>query len=232
MRIFRQLTGIFYFYFMSYVVRDPVILLGGCFRNLSLIALFLLIGGTPRDVVIGGIVALLFGSGMMQLSVDINALRFSKFKDMMVSSPVSPLLYALGAAFGMSLPTVLNAIPLLAIYTIFFAPGRSKLFSDVIALLLIWISGIMMGFLISLRVRVQIRLMTVTDVLYSALVYLMPVYYPIRVLPEPLSTISLISPAVCAAEIIRGQFSLFPILLAYTAFLSLLAARFSRWREK
>ncbi len=239
----KQFRGMLYFYFMGYVIRDFIPFIGTTVRVVTLIVLFLLIGGLKflPHVIIGALVALVFGSGMSQLSVDINALTLSRFKYMVVSSPISPLVYAFGAAIGMSIVTLLQVIPLFILYLIIVKPSLSVIVVTVIVLLTLWIIGITMGFSVSLRIRSPIRLMSITDIIYSSLVYVMPVYYPMEVLPEYVRPITYISPATHAALILRSitgisSIHVIPlnwvILCMYLIIFTIIASCKAQWREK
>jgi ABC-type polysaccharide/polyol phosphate export permease len=240
-REFRKFSGVLYFYFLVYVHRDLVPLSATTVRVFTLIALLLLIGGFGmlQHIILGAIVALTFGAGLSQLSVDINALRISKFKDLLVSSPLNPLTYALGSALGMSIVTLLHVIPLLVIFIVMNMLGLLQVAFVLMILALIWVIGVMLGFLISLEVRSQIRLMAITDIVYSMLVYIMPVYYPITILPEEVRAITLVSPAVNAVQAIKliidreavNALINIVILVAVALTLTLTVAYKSKWRE-
>jgi ABC-type polysaccharide/polyol phosphate export permease len=237
----RKFRGVLYFYFLGYAYRDLVPLSATSVRVFTLIALLLLVGGLDmlQHILLGAIVALTFGAGLSQLSVDINALRITKFKDLLVSSPLNPLTYALGSALGMSLPTFLHVIPLLAIFTVLNKLNLIQVISITVILALIWVIGVLLGFLISLEIRSQIRLMAVTDAVYSMLVYIMPVYYPITVLPEQVRPIALVSPPVNAVQAIKltidgeavNALANIAILVAVTLTLTLITVYKSGWRE-
>jgi len=240
-REFRKFMGVLYFYFLGYVYRDPVPLSSATVRVFTLIALLLLIGGPGMlpQVLLGAVIALTFGAGLSQLSVDINGLRISKFKDMIVSSPLNPITYAFGSALGMSIPTLLHTIPLLLIFIAMNKLNLIQITVTLMILALLWVLGVLLGFTVSLKVRSQMRLMAITDIIYSMLVYIMPVYYPITMLPEMVRPITLISPPVNAIEAIKsfnnGETTStlinLTIMIIITAALTLITAYKSKWRE-
>jgi ABC-type polysaccharide/polyol phosphate export permease len=237
----RKFRGVLYFYFLGYVYRDLVPLSATSVRVFTLIALLLLVGGLGmlQHILLGAIVALMFGAGLSQLSVDINYLRISKFKDLLVSSPLNPLTYALGSALGMSIVTLLHVAPLLAIFIVLNELNIIQVISIIVILALIWVIGVLLGFLISLEVRSQIRLMAVTDLVYSMLVYIMPVYYPITVLPEHVRPLTLISPPVNAVQAVKlivdggveNALAHIAILMVMILALTIMVLYRSKWRE-
>lgn len=240
---FKQFRGMMYFYFMGYIIRGLTPLIGTAVRVVTLIALLLFIGGAEflPHIIIGTLTALVFGSGMSQLSVDINGLTLSRFKYMLVSSPVNPLVYAFGAATGMSFVTLLLVIPLFIFYLVIVKPSLSAIAITIAMLLILWVTGITMGFTISLRIREPIRLMSITDIIYSLLVYVMPVYYPIEILPEYIWPVTYISPVTHVALMLRsitGVSSVHITLMnwiipfIYLAIFTFIAAYKAQWREK
>jgi ABC-type multidrug transport system permease subunit len=242
-RNLKILRGVIYFYFTGYVRRDPLIITVGVLRRIAIITPLMLIGllvkdyAIPQRVLLGLLVITVFDAGA-QLSVDINGLRISKFKDILVSSPVGPLTYAFGTAIGMSLLSLVYSITLLIAYITVYRLDAYSVMSMIIILALLWAVGILLGLIISLSIRSHIRLMIVSDAVYSTFAYTTPVYYPPTILPQQLRILTYISPPASAVEAIlvsntRGMGILPHILslLVWLITLLVLALFKSRWRE-
>lgn len=215
-----SIKGIIYFYLLAYVIRAPTSIILNLLRISIFILLLTLIGGYNffKHAIIGALIALSFGAGLSQFSVDINAMRVSRFKDIIVSSPVGPLTYAFGTAIGMSLLSGISLCIFLVIWYMIFRPLIQVIIIIAGVLLVTWIVGILLGFMVSTYIKTPHILFNITDVLYSILIYAMPVYYPITSLPNWIRPLTYISPATHAAIITRelselGQISSYPSLI-------------------
>lgn len=191
-----QLAGFAYFYFEAYVRREPVLTLGSLVRTVTFIALLVGIGGLSMvpHVLVGVVLAYAFGAGVSQLSVDLNSLTTTRFKYVFVSSPVSPYAYMIGAAIGMSLPALMYVAPLTGILVLITKPSLTGVAVFLSMTLSSWATGLAIGFIVASRERIALRMLYLTDILYSLLVYVMPVYCPIEVLPEKLKYLAYASP--------------------------------------
>jgi ABC-type polysaccharide/polyol phosphate export permease len=242
-RNLKILRGVIYFYFTGYVRRDPLIITVDVLRRIAIITPLILIGllvkdyAIPQRVLLGLLVITVFDAGA-QLSVDINGLRVSKFKDILVSSPVGSLTYAFGTAIGMSLPSLAYSIPLLIAYITIYKPGTCSIMLVIAVLALLWAVGILLGLIISLSIRSHIRLMIISDAVYTTFAYITPVYYPPTILPEQLRFLTYISPPANGVEAIlvssTGGIGMLPhviILFTWAITLLVLALLKSKWRD-
>jgi ABC-type polysaccharide/polyol phosphate export permease len=75
-------------------------------------------------------------------------------------------------------------------------------------LFLTWILGVSLGFSILLKIRDATNSMYVTDIVYVLLVYIMPVYYPISLIPGPYRFLTGLSPVTHAAKLARASLGL------------------------
>ena len=238
----RQMLGLLYFYTMGYLRRESVMWLGSILDTVAMLTLLILIGrGTLfPHILVGASIAFAYGAGVGQLSVDLVGLRLSKFKYVFVSSPLSPTIYMIGAAIGMSIPSLIYLIPIVSIVVAIQRPGLAAVFQYLVVLLCVWIIGIGLGFLIASFSRTSIHAMYASRVLISLTVYLMPVYYPLSSLPEYIRILTFVSPTTHAALIARSLLGIsgaassslnYIALGLFTTAIPVVALKYGRWRE-
>ena len=118
-------------------------------------------------------------------------------------------------------------------------PGLQGVLELVVVLALTWLIGLSIGFLLSILIRTPHVLFNVTDTVYALLVYLMPVYYPIELLPPSIRPLTLVSPATHAGILVReiavkghivSPLNMYVIIVVAAALLALLS-QISEWRE-
>ena len=241
-RKFNSFIGLLYFYVLAYIVRSPSSLPLLVFRMSVFVVLLTLIGGTGYIIyaLSGAIVALAFGAGLSQFSVDINALRVSGYRSLLLNTPLGPLSFAIATALGMSFLSFIGMTAFLVPWYYLCKPSVKGLLELMLVLTLTWLCGLLIGFLLTLIIKAPHVLFNVTDTLYALLVYLMPVYYPVELLPAILSPLTFLSPATHAAILVReialnGQIALFFNLAALgiaTISLLIVTSRLTYWREE
>lgn len=236
------------YYVNGQMIRSWLTLISMAIRPFSFIFLLTVIGGVRflPAALIGGLVSFAIGSGYGQLPVELAGLtKRSKFKYILVSSPVHPLTFMLGTAIGLSLPSLPHIVVILALllYLGYLSPVQLPLFLG--TLLLLWTWSVATGFYLSTKIREPIRLIRVASLVDVLFLVLPPVYYPLELLPQSLQIPMLILPTSGAAALLRSftdssqsiismreqiiaLLSLLAILLVSLAFV----ARWSEWREK
>jgi ABC-type polysaccharide/polyol phosphate export permease len=237
----RAAFGLFYFYSMAYLIRAPASAIMVLIRMMIFIALLTLVAGFKYidHALTGALVALAFGAGLSQLSVDISAMRLSGMRYMLLSTPLGPVSYALSTAFGMSLLSFISLSFFMAIWYARLHPAAYTLLIALAVLSLVWIAGVLLGYVLSTSIQTPQTLFNITDTLYALLVYLMPVYYPIKVLPESLRPFTYISPATHASIILRelafnGRLESIENMIALLMFVvvfGMIVAKKAKWVE-
>ncbi len=240
-RQLRSLFGLLYFYSMAYILRSPLSVPLLVFRMSVFVILLTLVGGHEYAVyaLSGALVALAFGAGLSQFSVDINALRVSGYRYILLTAPLGPATFAIGTALGMSLLSFVGLTVFFLPWYYICHPGLQGVLELGLVLALTWLIGLSIGFLLSILIRTPHVLFNVTDTVYALLVYLMPVYYPIELLPQSLRPLTLISPATHAGILVReiaveghivSPLNMYVIIVVAAALLALIS-RISKWRE-
>jgi len=84
----RPLIAILYLNLLAYIVRSPMSIIFIFTRMIIFVLLLTAIGGPSYlgQATIGALIALAFGAGFSQFSVDLNALRLTGYKYILVSS--------------------------------------------------------------------------------------------------------------------------------------------------
>jgi ABC-type polysaccharide/polyol phosphate export permease len=237
----RPLIAILYLNLLAYIVRSPMSIIFTFTRMMIFVLLLTIIGGPSYlgQATIGALIALAFGAGFSQFSVDLNALRLTGYKYILVSSPVGSMSYAFGTAIGMSLLSSINILIFFIIWLVFYKPTALAASLLVVILLAIWAIGVMLGFTISTIVRTPHMLFNITDTLYAVLIYAMPVYYSLEVLPEAIRPLTYISPATHASILAREismKGSIYStsntiFLAVYIAIFTIISTKWARWRD-
>jgi len=240
-RSFRSLFGLLYFYSMAYIVRSPSSVPLLVFRMSVFVILLTIIGGHQYAVyaLSGALVALAFGAGLSQFSVDLNALRVSGYRYILITAPLGPVTFAVGTALGMSLLSFIGMAVFLVPWYHVCHPGFLGILELALVLATTWLIGLLIGFLLSILIRTPHVLFNVTDTVYALLVYLMPVYYPIELLPASIRPLAFVSPATHAGILVReialkghivSIINLY-VIIGVAIVLSALVSQVSRWRE-
>lgn len=187
----------------------------------SMYIIFALVVGKGFEIyaLIGAIVALSWNAGA-------NAV-----------SPLHPLQFAFGCGIGALLNATLPAIP------IFILIGRyvGVLTTFSIAIFtLSWLLGTLLGFWLGNFAKDPVKLGAFANLLYYLLTVLPPVYYPVSVLPQWASYLALLIPTTSLSHTLSYLMRLnqsppiaipISILTVYSLIFTLMALRYSKWRE-
>jgi ABC-2 type transport system permease protein len=187
---------------------------------------------------VGAIVALPWNAGANATSQQLFAYKhYYRIKDMFVVSALHPLEFALGCGLGALLNAILPVIPIFILMGIYV--GILSIFSVAI-FLSSWLLGTLFGFWLGNFARDPVKLSSVTNLLYYLLTILPPVYYPVSLLPQWASYLALLIPTTSLSHILSYLIHLnqnpfhtipFTILTVYAFVFTLMALRYSKWRE-
>ena len=207
----------------------------------SMYIIFTLLIGKGFEIyaLIGATVSLSWNAGANAVSQQLFFHKhYYRIKDMFVASPLHPLEYALGCGFGALLNAILPAIPVFVLMTVYVGKLIVHAFT---VFILSWFLGTLFGFWLGNFARDPGKLSAIANILYSLLIMLPPVYYPVSVFPEWAGYMALLVPTASLSYLLSYQFALNQgpcmiapifILLLYSLILMLLTIKYSRWTEK
>ncbi len=208
-----------------------------------LLIIFFVSHGTLLNVaIIGALIMTMVTSGT-SLQGDLTHLKNDmKLQDMLVSSPVSPIIYIAGMALSeivFSIPNIV-VLGLLAVVFIHMSYVSAAIIAAV--MLLTFAFSVSLGFFISTISRDIIEGWAFMGLISMLLATLPPVYYPITYIPLPFRYLAYLSPTTYSAMIAQnsigflslsssGIYLSWAVLLGISFFILFLGIKRSRWRE-
>ncbi len=223
----------------------PIMLIYSFFAPLSFLLVITIVShGALLGVAIeGGLIMTMVQSGI-GLQGDLSHFKNDlKVQDIVVSSPTSALTYIT----GMALSELIYSVPAIVILVVLaFIYIHTTVLSGIIvfmALLLIFMFSVSVGFMLSTFSRDIIENWAFSGILSTFLSTIPPVYYPITYIPQLFRYIAYLSPTTYAAGIIQnasGYLQLpgwlvvaeWGILLGASIVILIVTARKTRWRER
>ncbi len=190
--------------------------------------------------IIGGIVTFAIDRGLADIPIELSGMRArSKFYDIFLSLPLSPLSFAIGLSIGMSLPSLPYLLSLIITLTVIKQLDFLKFSMLIMVIISIWTWSSLTGLYMGLKIKeptTAIRLSTIT---ITALTIIPPVYYPIETLPKSICMPLLLIPTASATYVIRSLYTPLPyrniavIILALYLLISLiLGVRVMKLKEE
>ncbi len=237
----RSLWAIMYYLGFIPMLRNPLFIPFVFSSPFTLLfILFVASGGTALPYGLAGALTMVTTELGLFVGTDLASYKIqNKFQDMVVASPVSPLLYM----FGVALSELIFGTPaLLVLFGLMAWNGASQgallLAGGVVVLL--WITSTAVGFFFSAYAPSTQNAFIINGFIATLLSVLPPVYYSISFLPPALVPLAEAVPTTEASVLFQGAiglgYSVDPALcLAYLLcasvfFLFLVSARM-RWRE-
>jgi ABC-2 type transport system permease protein len=163
----------------------------------------------------------------------------NRFQDIVVASPVTPLVYM----FGVALSELIFGTPALVILFVLIAGQGASAVSLAACLgvvVLLWVTSTTLGFFFSAYAPNTQNAFIINGFITTILSVLPPVYYSVKVLPKLLVPLAEIIPTTEASSLFQGSIGLgysinpvsgFAVLLAATVLMLLLVSFRMRWRE-
>jgi ABC-2 type transport system permease protein len=163
----------------------------------------------------------------------------NKFQDIVVASPVSPLIYM----FGVALSELIFGTPaLLVLFGLMVTQGATTaaLLTTFGVVILLWITTTTIGFFFSAYAPNTQNAFIINGFIATVLSVLPPVYYSIKVLPPVLVPLAELIPTTEASALFQGAIGLgyaidpafsFGVLLVASVVLLLLVSFKMKWRE-
>ena len=163
----------------------------------------------------------------------------NKFQDIVVASPVSPLVYMFGVALS---ELIFGAPALVVLFALMAGQGAStvSLIAALGVVLLLWVTTTSLGFFFSAYAPNTQNAFIINGFITTMLSVLPPVYYSMNVVPRFLQPLAEIVPTTEASALFQGTMGLgyavtpvwgFAVLLAATVIMLLLVSFRMRWRE-
>ena len=159
-------------------------------------------------------VQVLVGTIMMEMALlNINVLaqtmgndKESRFFDLWVSLPVSPVVYVLSNALAMLPYSLASALVTLAVAVYGFGVPLSIAVLPLLvgALVLVWASTLGIGFLIGAYGRSPRQINAYAQLVGIILTFFAPVFYPVTILPAPLRAIAYAWPLTWGSSFLVG----------------------------
>lgn len=244
---FGGFTGLLTLYFQTYFMKAPLLFLFSALSELGMIVILTIVGGGTSYVPIaiaGSLVSGTFLIGSGQMPVELRNLNQSKFRNMIVSSPVNPIAFIFAVSIGSGVHLIIQLIILIAILIILTHISLIALIQIIFSLVLLWVFGISFGYFLSIRNVSNVKLRQITQILRIFFVLFAPIYYPATFLhPLILQQIALVLPTTNTAIILRnltGNADVvkgttlvlnWSILLIWTIILFLIAIKSRRWED-
>ncbi len=187
----------------------------------------------------GGLIAVVATNGITTMA-DLGMFKFEyMYKDLIVTSKVSPIDYML----GVMLADLFWSIPAIAIYFVLDIIYRIltpySFVMTLIVAVLVLLSTASLGFVLTSLVKHQRFVWAITGMLSLVMMIFPPTFYPYKYLPHWILLVLAISPTTPAAVLEQGFFGLAPtlwymlgILIAETIILFMIAKYLTVWRER
>lgn len=237
----RSLWAIMYYLGFVPMVRNPLFIPFVFSSPFTLLfILFVASGGTALPYGIAGALTMVTTELGLFVGTDLASYKIqNKFQDIVVASPVSPLIYMFGVALS---ELIFGAPALLVLFGLMAGHGASLgtiiITMGVVALL--WITTTSIGFFFSAYAPSTQNAFIINGFIATVLSVLPPVYYSISVLPAIIVPLAEILPTTEASSLFQGALGLgfsippvhsFVVLIVAAASLLLLVSFKMKWRE-
>jgi hypothetical protein len=242
---FRQLYGIVAIYAIPLIKRNPIWMITSLIIPFSFVVMFYFVGGKNLSVQapVGALTILSFNAGLVNLPQYLVMSKFRKFHYYFISAPISAILYNLGIAIAMLIPTIPGLIIMLLLCYILRAKfsilGIGAL---ILTILLTWAIGSLFGFLIGMSFNSPMYISAIANTAGLLLGTLPPVYYPLNYVSFAWRNVLLIIPTVSSAHLMRWALGTTKvsiaeivlscvILLIYVFIFTIVVQRKTQWME-
>jgi ABC-2 type transport system permease protein len=237
----RSLWAIMYYLGFTPMVRNPLFMAFVFTTPFTLLfILFVASNGTALPYGLAGALTMVTTELGLFVGTDLATYKLqSRFQDMVVASPVSPLVYMFGVALS---ELIFGAPALLILFGLIAGQGASALAlaSCFAVVALLWVTTTSLGFFFSAYAPNTQNAFIINGFITTILSVLPPVYYSVNVLPQFLVPLAEIIPTTEASSLFQGAIGLgytiapvsgFVVLLAATFVMLLLVSFRMKWRE-
>ncbi len=240
-RTLRSLWAIMYYLGFTPMLRNPLFIAFVFSTPFTLLfILFVASNGEALPYGLAGALTMVTTELGLFVGTDLASYKLqNRFQDIVVASPVSPLIYM----FGVALSELIFGAPALIILFVLIA-GQGAALAALVGCLgvvvLLWITTTSLGFFFSAYAPNTQNAFIINGFITTVLSVLPPVYYSLNVLPAYLVPLAQIMPTTEASALFQGSIGLgytvdpifgFSVLLAATFIMLLLVSFRMRWRE-
>lgn len=249
---FGGFTGLLTLYFQMYFMKAPLLFIFSSLSELALIVMLSIVGGVSYIpiAVAGSLISGTFLIGSGQLPVELRNLNQTKFRNMIVSSPVNPVAFILAVSIGCGIHLIIQLVILFSVLLLLTHLNAIAIIQVLISLSLLWVFGVSFGYYLSIRNVSNVKLRMSTQILRIFFVLFSPIYYPIVKLPYFLQLLALLMPTTNVAIILQNSFNIqsiigevdlvkgtnilfnWIVLLFWTIFILIIAIKSRRWEDK
>ncbi len=225
---------------ISWIRRSPANILSPVVTSLCLLfIIYFLSGGRLADyAVVGGVIAIMASTSMMNTGQTAMMRLEYRIHDLIVATKATALEYVV----ALSTSDLVFSVPGIAIFTllslIFGLFTLQRFAATVAVLLLLALGTTSIAFSFGSRIRRTIGMWAISGILSALLTLLSPTFYPYTALPQPILYVLALSPVTPAAVVLQGVYGLAPmnypmvlLLVAEVAAYTMIAMRFARWAE-
>ena len=237
----RSLWAIMYYLGFTPMLRNPLFIAFVFSTPFTLLfILFVASNGTALPYGLAGALTMVTTELGLFVGTDLAAYKLqNRFQDIVVASPVTPLVYM----FGVALSELIFGAPAIVILLALIAgQGASAvaLLGCLGVIVLLWITTTSLGFFFSAFAPNTQNAFIINGFITTILSVLPPVYYSVNVLPKALVPVAEIIPTTEASALFQGTIGLgysiepvtgFVVLLAATLIMLLLVSFRMKWRE-
>ena len=237
----RSLWAIMYYLGFTPMLRNPLFIAFVFSTPFTLLfILFVASNGAALPYGLAGALTMVTTELGLFVGTDLASYKLqNRFQDIVVASPVTPLVYM----FGVALSELIFGAPALVILFVLMAGQGAALVSLAAALgvvLMLWVTATSLGFFFSAYAPNTQNAFIINGFITTILSVLPPVYYSVNALPRFLVPLAEIIPTTEASALFQGTIGLgnpvgpvfgFAVLAAATVIMLLLVSFRMRWRE-
>ena len=240
-RSLRSLWAIMYYLGFTPMLRNPLFIAFVFSTPFTLLfILFVASNGTALPYGLAGALTMVTTELGLFVGTDLASYKLqNRFQDMVVASPVSPLIYMFGVALS---ELVFGAPALVILLALIAGQGASAvaILGCVGVIILLWATSTSLGFFFSAYAPNTQNAFIINGFITTILSVLPPVYYSVNVLPRSLAFVAEVIPTTEASSLFQGAIGLgytiapvygFAVLLAAMVVMLLLVSFRMRWRD-
>ena len=237
----RSLWAIMYYLGFTPMLRNPLFIAFVFSTPFTLLfILFVASNGTALPYGLAGALTMVTTELGLFVGTDLASYKLqNRFQDIVVASPVTPLVYMFGVALS---ELIFGAPALVILFALIAGQGASAvaLAGCLGVVVLLWVTTTSLGFFFSAYAPNTQNAFIINGFITTILSVLPPVYYSVNVLPKFLVPLAEIIPTTEASALFQGTIGLgysiepvwgFAVLLVATVIMLLLVSFRMKWRE-
>ena len=237
----RSLWAIMYYLGFTPMVRNPLFMAFVFSQPFTLLfILFVASNGTALPYGLAGALTMVVTELGLFVGTDLASYKIqNRLQDMVVASPVSPLIYMFGVALS---ELIFGAPALVILFGLIAEQGATAaaLASALGVVMLLWVTTTSLGFFFSAFAPNTQNAFVINGFITTFLSVLPPVYYSVKVLPAYIRPLAEFIPTTEASSLFQGTIGLgysippvwgFAVLVAATIIMLTLVSFKMKWRE-